>query len=75
MIFYQFRVEIPTATRLKKWALSFDDLLADPTGIIEFEIFLKKEYSHENIRFYKACKELISAPLSRVKDLKACIER
>ena len=60
---------------MKKWALSFDDLLADLTGVMEFEIFLKKEYSHENIRFYRACKELISAPLSKVKDIKACIER
>ena len=60
---------------MKKWSLSFDDLLADETGMTEFEIFLKKEYSHENIRFYRACKELISAPLSRVKSIKASIER
>lgn len=67
-------VDIPTVTRLKKWALSFDDLLKDETGCTEFEIFLKKEYSHENIRFYRACKELIIAPLSKVSTMKNSID-
>ena len=74
-LFYTYSVEIPTVTRVKKWALSFDELLSDETGCTEFEHFLKKEYSHENIRFYKACKELIVAPLSKVASMKNNIER
>ena len=52
--------------RIRKWALSFDDLLVDVTGRNEFEMFLKKEYSSENIRFYKACKHLMVCPNSQV---------
>ena len=67
-------MDVPTIMRVKKWALSFEELLSDETGLIEFELFLKKEYSHENIHFYKACKELIMAPLSKLATLKANIE-
>ena len=68
-------MEIPTVMRVKKWALSFEDLLSDETGLTEFEHFLKKEYSHENIHFYKACKDLVVAPLSKAPSLKSNIER
>ena len=60
---------------MRKWALSFEDLLQDETGRNEFELFLKKEYSQENIRFYKACKELTSCPQSQVSRWKADIEK
>lgn len=66
---------MPTEIRIRKWALSFEDLLQDETGRNEFEQFLKKEYSQENIRFYKACKELIGCPQSQVSRWKADIEK
>ncbi|XP_052766962.1 regulator of G-protein signaling 6-like isoform X4 [Mya arenaria] len=68
-------VEIPTEMRIRMWALRFEALLQDATGCLEFEHFLKKEYSLENIRFYKACKELIVCPNSDVARWKAEIER
>lgn len=70
-----YSVEVPTEVRIKKWALSFEDLLQDETGRNEFEQFLKKEYSQENIRFYKACRELITCPQSQVSRWKADIEK
>ncbi|XP_063784064.1 regulator of G-protein signaling 14 isoform X2 [Pseudophryne corroboree] len=37
------------------WAVSFDRLLKDKLGIEYFTEFLKKEYSAENIYFWKSC--------------------
>ncbi|XP_064634659.1 regulator of G-protein signaling 7-like isoform X2 [Lineus longissimus] len=51
-------VETPTERRVKRWAFGLHELLRDPTGRNEFEIYLKKEYSQENIRFWQACEEL-----------------
>ncbi|KAK3586120.1 hypothetical protein CHS0354_033243 [Potamilus streckersoni] len=62
-------VEIPTEMRVKKWSLSFEDLLSDKIGIVHFEDFLKKEYSQENIRFWKKCRELKYCPKSKLKDV------
>lgn len=70
-----FRVEVPTVMRIKKWAVSFEDLLHDDTGRNEFEQFARKEYSQENITFYKTCKEIMVCPLSKVNILKAKIEK
>jgi len=67
--FWQFNqalVEVPTEKRVKRWALSFEDLLADPTGVEEFTSYLRKEYSHENIRFWLAVKELRHCAQSQV---------
>uniref|UniRef100_A0A0K8SJH4 Regulator of G-protein signaling 7 n=1 Tax=Lygus hesperus TaxID=30085 RepID=A0A0K8SJH4_LYGHE len=67
--FWQFNqpiVEVPTERRVKRWALSFEDLLSDPTGVEEFSNFLRKEYSHENIRFWLAVKELRYCAQSQV---------
>ena len=37
--------------RLEKWKVSLKDLLSDHKGTEEFEIFLKKEFSEENLRY------------------------
>lgn len=69
--FWQFNaplVEVPTEKRVKRWALSFEDLLADPTGVEEFTNYLRKEYSHENIRFWLAVKELRRCSLKQVPE-------
>jgi len=79
------RVDVPTVKRVKRWALSMEELMSDPTGktfrvringtyfiplanthkryfaatgIQEFTNYLRKEYSHENIRFWLAVKDL-----------------
>ncbi|CAN8002210.1 unnamed protein product, partial [Ixodes hexagonus] len=51
-------VDTPSEKRLKRWALSLEELLSDPTGVHEFEIYLRKEYSHENMLFWKAVQDL-----------------
>ncbi|KAK2588002.1 hypothetical protein KPH14_004077 [Odynerus spinipes] len=51
-------VETPTEKRVKRWALSMEELMCDPTGLQEFTSYLRKEYSHENIRFWVAVKDL-----------------
>ena len=35
---YYFRVEVPTEKRVKRWALSMEELMSDPTGEYSFEI-------------------------------------
>ncbi|KAF7496555.1 Regulator of G-protein signaling 12 [Sarcoptes scabiei] len=39
------------------WASDFDILLKDPIGIKAFADFLRKEFSHENLRFFLAVQE------------------
>ncbi|UYV78674.1 RGS9 [Cordylochernes scorpioides] len=66
------RADVPTERRLRKWTISLDHLLGDPTGLREFEEYLKKEFSHENIAFWRAVQELKRAggPLDgRVRDI------
>ncbi|KAL8619208.1 hypothetical protein ACOMHN_049990 [Nucella lapillus] len=58
--------DTPTERRVRTWGLSFRDLLSDHLGLAEFESFLKKEYSQENLRFWHACEQLKFAPLSTV---------
>ncbi|ESP04040.1 hypothetical protein LOTGIDRAFT_110451 [Lottia gigantea] len=65
-------IEIPTEQRIKKWSVSFHELLSDPIGLQEFENFLKKEYSQENIRFWAACEQLKFCPVS---DIPSRVER
>lgn len=48
------------------WSFSLHELLSDKAGLRCFESFLKKEFSHENIRFWLSCKELKSCPQSQV---------
>ena len=60
-------VDTPTERRVKRWAFGIHELLSDATGRHEFEMYLKKEYSQENIRFWSSCEELKYGPNSKVK--------
>lgn len=51
-------MEVPTEQRVKLWAVSLEDLLNDATGVKEFERYLRSEYSHENIMFWKSVQSL-----------------
>lgn len=53
-------------SRVKRWGISFHELLCDATGRLEFEMFLKKEYSQENIKFWEACQHLKHCARSQV---------
>lgn len=59
-------VDIPTEKRVKRWAISIEELVSDPTGLQEFTTFLEKEYSHENIRFWIAVNRLRRTAHSQV---------
>ncbi|EDV99856.1 GH12547 [Drosophila grimshawi] len=59
-------VDIPTEKRVKRWAISIEELVSDPTGLQEFTNFLEKEYSHENIRFWIAVNRLRRSAHSQV---------
>lgn len=41
-------VEIPTKMRVERWTFSFGELLSDPRGRNDFQLFLKKEFSGED---------------------------
>ncbi|XP_064207944.1 regulator of G-protein signaling 14-like isoform X3 [Anguilla rostrata] len=45
------------AGKVASWAVSFEKLLKDPTGVCYFEAFLKSEVSAENILFWRACEK------------------
>ncbi|KAH0504894.1 Regulator of G-protein signaling 14 [Microtus ochrogaster] len=51
------------------WALSFERLLQDPLGLAYFTEFLKKEFSAENVTFWKACERFQQIPASDTKQL------
>jgi regulator of G-protein signaling len=59
-------VEVPTEKRVKRWAISIEELIKDPTGLIEFTTYLRKEYSHENIRFWLAVIDLRRSSQSQI---------
>lgn len=40
-------VETPTKMRVERWTFSFGELLSDPRGRNDFQLFLKKEFSGE----------------------------
>ncbi|XP_054008717.1 regulator of G-protein signaling 11 isoform X1 [Hylaeus anthracinus] len=61
-------VEVPTEKRVKRWALSMEELMSDPTGLQEFTNYLRKEYSHENIRFWLAVKDLRHSYQAQIHD-------
>eukprot|EP00095_Tigriopus_kingsejongensis_P009178 maker-scaffold145_size311916-snap-gene-2.17 protein:Tk09178 transcript:maker-scaffold145_size311916-snap-gene-2.17-mRNA-1 annotation:"regulator of g-protein signaling 9" len=60
-------VECPTEKRVRKWSISLEDLAIDPLGIQELMGFMKREYSHENLRFWLGVQELRTGPGSEVK--------
>ncbi|KAI5628825.1 regulator of G-protein signaling 9, partial [Silurus asotus] len=51
-------VEIPTRMRVERWSFSFYELLNDPRGRADFKLFLKKEFSGENLAFWEAAEEM-----------------
>lgn len=51
------------------WALSFERLLQDPLGLAYFTEFLKKEFSAENVTFWKACERFQQIPASDTEQL------
>ncbi|XP_070975523.1 regulator of G-protein signaling 9-like isoform X1 [Oncorhynchus clarkii lewisi] len=51
-------VGIPTKMRVERWTFSFGELLSDPRGRDDFRLFLKKEFSGENLAFWEACEDL-----------------
>uniref|UniRef100_A0A8C3B058 Regulator of G protein signaling 9b n=1 Tax=Cyclopterus lumpus TaxID=8103 RepID=A0A8C3B058_CYCLU len=51
-------VEIPTKMRVERWTFSFAELLSDPRGRDDFRLFLKKEFSGENLAFWEGCEDL-----------------
>lgn len=53
--------------RVKKWSFGLDELLNDPTGLREFQLFLDKEFSSENVKFWLAVEQLKRLPLSEVE--------
>lgn len=65
--FYDHRVDNPTEKRIKRWALSMEELVSDPTGLHEFTNYLRKEYSHENIRFWLAVNDLRRSSHSQIQ--------
>ncbi|XP_063378339.1 regulator of G-protein signaling 9 [Cydia fagiglandana] len=59
-------VEVPSEKRVQRWAISIDELVSDPTGLQEFTSFLRKEYSHENIRFWLAVMDLRRSSVKQI---------
>lgn len=57
----------PTEKRVRRWAISLEDIIMDPLGVEELLAFLKKEYCHENLRFWLAVQELKTGPGSDSK--------
>uniref|UniRef100_A0A8C9X3K8 Regulator of G protein signaling 9b n=1 Tax=Sander lucioperca TaxID=283035 RepID=A0A8C9X3K8_SANLU len=51
-------VEMPTKMRVERWTFSFAELLSDPRGRNDFRLFLKKEFSGENLAFWESCEDL-----------------
>ncbi|XP_071765973.1 regulator of G-protein signaling 9a [Centroberyx gerrardi] len=52
------RVDVPTKMRVERWSFSFFELLSDLRGRDDFKIFLKKEFSGENLAFWEAAEEM-----------------
>ncbi|XP_029439226.1 regulator of G-protein signaling 14 isoform X2 [Rhinatrema bivittatum] len=51
------------------WAVSFERLLQDPTGVKYFTEFLRKEFSAENISFWEACERFQRIPAADSQQL------
>ncbi|KAL1131608.1 hypothetical protein AAG570_011222 [Ranatra chinensis] len=58
--------DIP-ARRVKRWAFSLQELLADQVGREQFLRFLEKEFSSENLKFWDAVQELKTLPQKDVE--------
>ncbi|KAM6923667.1 regulator of G-protein signaling 14 isoform 2-T2 [Xenentodon cancila] len=53
------------------WAVSFEKLLEDPSGVSYFTAFLKSEVSAENILFWQVCEKFRKIPATSMDKLKA----
>ncbi|XP_060151547.1 regulator of G-protein signaling 14 isoform X2 [Globicephala melas] len=61
---------LPTEEQpVASWGLSFERLLQDPLGLAYFTEFLKKEFSAENVTFWKACERFQQIPASDTQQL------
>ncbi|XP_016134224.1 regulator of G-protein signaling 14-like isoform X2 [Sinocyclocheilus grahami] len=56
--------------QVASWAVSFERLLEDPTGVRYFTGFLKSEVSAENILFWLACEKFRKIPVHQTEKLK-----
>lgn len=56
-----------SARRVKRWAFSLQELLADPVGREHFIRFLDKEFSGENLKFWESVQELKALPQKDVQ--------
>uniref|UniRef100_A0A672FWC0 Regulator of G protein signaling 9a n=1 Tax=Salarias fasciatus TaxID=181472 RepID=A0A672FWC0_SALFA len=54
----RWAVDLPTKMRVERWSFSLFELLSDLRGRDDFKIFLKKEFSGENLAFWEAAEEL-----------------
>ncbi|XP_061092310.1 regulator of G-protein signaling 14-like isoform X2 [Conger conger] len=55
--------------KVASWAVSFERLLEDPTGVRYFTAFLKSEVSAENILFWQACEKFRQIPANQKEEL------
>uniref|UniRef100_A0A8C9S2P6 Regulator of G protein signaling 14a n=1 Tax=Scleropages formosus TaxID=113540 RepID=A0A8C9S2P6_SCLFO len=55
--------------KVASWAVSFERLLEDPTGVHYFTAFLKSEVSAENILFWQACEKFRKIPANKKEEL------
>lgn len=60
-------VDTPTEKRVRKWSISLEDLVVDSLGVKELMEYMKKEYSHENLRFWMSVQELRYGPGTEAK--------
>ncbi|KAM9834882.1 regulator of G-protein signaling 14 isoform 2-T2 [Syngnathus typhle] len=58
------------ANNVLSWAVSFEKLLEDPSGVNYFTAFLKSEVSAENILFWQACEKFKKIPATSLDELK-----
>ncbi|KAE8737618.1 hypothetical protein FOCC_FOCC016917 [Frankliniella occidentalis] len=65
---YEKQVKDVSARRVKRWAFSLKELLADPAGREHFSKFLEKEFSGENLKFWEAVQKLKTLPQQEVPD-------
>ncbi|XP_024918878.1 regulator of G-protein signaling 14 isoform X3 [Cynoglossus semilaevis] len=62
--------EVSPANSVLSWAVSFEKLLEDPSGVRYFTSFLMSEVSAENILFYQACEKFKKILATSVDELK-----
>ncbi|KAJ0060656.1 hypothetical protein NL108_016836 [Boleophthalmus pectinirostris] len=61
-------VEVPTKQRVERWSFSFGELLSDPRGRDDFRLFLRKEFSGENLAFWESCEDLKWGAAATIKE-------